>query len=658
MERAILTTQVPPARVLACYAHAWRQLRRLFGPLLLVSVVAWLMENLVPGMIGFVLGVSAGDLGEPLGNLLGGAYFALVSLPLGAGFASAYLRAARGSQPRLADLFAAFSHIYPATLASALLLGAAAVLGALATLGPGALVLAVGLVSQQPMVALLGALLLLPGIPGLATVAILMMRLGYAPVLTVAEGLGPAAAFGESWRRTRGHIWALAGLALLGVGITIAAFAAAAFPAILALVVAAATGLGGLAVLLVLILAYLVIGVPAFMWTTLAWQSFLAAITGEEGRPAEAADYYAELSSAQSREDAVPVQIRILYPEPLSRWRLFVRWLAAIPLGIWGFFYGIVAGISTFFAFWGILLTGRYPEGLFRTVRGYLAFQYRVWSYMFLLCDRWLPDDDHPLKYEVEAPQQLSRLVLLLLKLPSFLLSIVFILTGFALLLLFLLALPAWWIVLVRARYPAGLFRFNVSVLRWVARTTTWQYLMCDDRSLFGTTRPVHVLVGVGVALVLLWPFGRAANLLLAASPGLLAASPGLPASLASTDFYTALGGAITGLVPGTREGENVLREFMQAGALEDVDAGLALTVGPPETLRPQVTKLFRSRQLFLGFEALGATSSNRNLSPGRDSLEMAGWVRYSSGSRGSFEATLLRDGDRWRIEGLQIGRE
>ena len=67
----------------------------------------------------------------------------------------------------------------------------------------------------------------------------------------------------------------------------------------------------------------------------------------------------------------VPVRLSMEYDEPQStgeaianRLLLFVKWLFAIPLYIFAVFYGIAAFIVTFLAFWVILFTGRFPEGL------------------------------------------------------------------------------------------------------------------------------------------------------------------------------------------------------------------------------------------------------------------------------------------------------
>ncbi len=170
------------------------------------------------------------------------------------------------------------------------------------------------------------------------------------------------------------------------------------------------------------------------------------AMVGTTGAPL-AADVY------------VPVRLSIEYEEPQStgqaianRLLLFVKWLFAIPLYFGLVFYGIAAFIVTFLSFWAILFTGRFPEGLFGFVRGYFQYSYHVFSYFpFLLTNHWLPDETH-IRLEIDyPPESLSRLVLVFVKLPSFLLSVVSSLAAVVLFLLFLISIPAWFLILVRA---------------------------------------------------------------------------------------------------------------------------------------------------------------------------------------------------------------
>lgn len=205
----------------------------------------------------------------------------------------------------------------------------------------------------------------------------------------------------------------------------------------------------------------------------------------------------------------VPVRLSMEYDEPQStgeaianRLLLFVKWLFAFPLYFLLLFYGIAAFVVTFLAFWAILFTGRFPEGLFGFVRGYFQYSYHVFSYFpFLLTNQWFPDASSPLRLEIDYPvEPLSRLVLVFVKLPSFLLGLVSNLAGIVLLLLFLISIPVWFLILVTGRYPRSWFPMSVAMLEWNCRVSVWQNLMRDDISLFGTTTTIKILVVIGLA--------------------------------------------------------------------------------------------------------------------------------------------------------------
>ncbi len=210
----------------------------------------------------------------------------------------------------------------------------------------------------------------------------------------------------------------------------------------------------------------------------------------------------------QLEQDGIYFPVRLIigyeFADPLSEGQLvnnrllvLVKWLFAIPLYLFGALYGIAAFIATFLAFWAVLFSGRFPRGLFDFVAGFVQYEYRILAYFpLLLTNHWSPDEDHPLKVQIDYPEDLSRPVLLLLKLPSFLIGLVSNIVGFSFLVMFLLSINAWLLILLTGRYPVSLFPLTCRILEWSCRVTVWQNLMRDDASLFGTTTRVKLLVG------------------------------------------------------------------------------------------------------------------------------------------------------------------
>ena len=113
-----------------------------------------------------------------------------------------------------------------------------------------------------------------------------------------------------------------------------------------------------------------------------------------------------------------PVRLQIEYPQQLSRLHLllktFLGWLyVVIPHIIILYVYGILAAVVTIIAFFAILFTGKYPQGLFSFVVGYHRWGTRLTAYAFyFMTDNYPPfstGGDHALTLEVEYPERLSR---------------------------------------------------------------------------------------------------------------------------------------------------------------------------------------------------------------------------------------------------------
>ncbi len=96
-----------------------------------------------------------------------------------------------------------------------------------------------------------------------------------------------------------------------------------------------------------------------------------------------------------STDEDQAVHIEIPYPDAkrdLKRGMPLVKWFLAIPHYIVLLFLGIAAIVSIVIAWFAILFTGRYPQGLFDFVVGVLRWTLRVEVYVFLLTtDRYPP---------------------------------------------------------------------------------------------------------------------------------------------------------------------------------------------------------------------------------------------------------------------------
>ena len=202
---------------------------------------------------------------------------------------------------------------------------------------------------------------------------------------------------------------------------------------------------------------------------------------------------------------AYPLRLTGELDPKVSRWLWLVKWLLVIPHVIVLLLLWIGLVVTTVFAGFAILFTGRYPRPLFDFNVGVLRWSWRVgfYSYSALGTDRYPPftladDASYPARLELEYPEHLSRgLVLVkwwLLALPHYLIVAIF--TGGAWVawsdndqawgnaasggLIGLLVLFAGLALLFTTRYPKSIYDFVVGLNRWVFRVAAYAALMTD----------------------------------------------------------------------------------------------------------------------------------------------------------------------------------
>jgi hypothetical protein len=106
--------------------------------------------------------------------------------------------------------------------------------------------------------------------------------------------------------------------------------------------------------------------------------------------------YLALLTDAYpSTVEEQSVHLEIEYPDverDLNRWLPLVKWLLAVPHYLVLIVLWLAAIVAVVIAWFAILLTGRYPRGLFDFVEGVVRWTLRVAAYAFLLVtDRYPP---------------------------------------------------------------------------------------------------------------------------------------------------------------------------------------------------------------------------------------------------------------------------
>jgi hypothetical protein len=166
-----------------------------------------------------------------------------------------------------------------------------------------------------------------------------------------------------------------------------------------------------------------------------------------------------------------------------SRLTVFFRIIMVIPHFVVSFFYGIAAWIGVVLAWVAIVVTGRYPQGLYNFVAGYLRFTMRLSAYMYLVTDAFPPFNggEHP-EYSVRLyiPQRQDRYS----RLKTFFRFILFIPVAI-LLYIFLIWIEAvsialWFVGVIVGKTPTGLSGASGFPLAYVARAYAYGFLLTD----------------------------------------------------------------------------------------------------------------------------------------------------------------------------------
>jgi hypothetical protein len=179
-----------------------------------------------------------------------------------------------------------------------------------------------------------------------------------------------------------------------------------------------------------------------------------------------------------------PVTFKADYVEKRSRLTTFFRLILAIPHLIAVFFYVLAAEIVTFIAWFALLFTGRYPQGMYDFVAGALRYGTRVCGYAFLLTDEYPPFSGdpatpYPVDLNIGPPKaEYSRLKVLfriILMIPVYIIA-------YAMQVVFEVgALLAWFAIVVLGRQPKGLQDMIVLGMSYHQRAYGYFFLLTED---------------------------------------------------------------------------------------------------------------------------------------------------------------------------------
>jgi hypothetical protein len=179
-----------------------------------------------------------------------------------------------------------------------------------------------------------------------------------------------------------------------------------------------------------------------------------------------------------------PVTFKADYVEKRSRLTTFFRLILAIPHFIVVLFYFLAAEIVVIIAWFALLFTGRYPQGMYDFVAGALRYQTRVYGYASLLSDEYPPFSGdpatpYPVDLNIAPPKaEYSRLKVLF----RLILAIPVLIIQYAMQIVAQVgAFIAWFAIVILGRQPKGLQDMIALGLSYQQRATAYFALLTED---------------------------------------------------------------------------------------------------------------------------------------------------------------------------------
>ena len=178
------------------------------------------------------------------------------------------------------------------------------------------------------------------------------------------------------------------------------------------------------------------------------------------------------------------------FVEQRSRLTTFFRLILAIPLLLWGLLWFIAVFLVNIVAWFALLFTGRWPQGLYDFTAGYIRFSGRALGYTNVMTDVYPPfgggdDSTYPVRIEVAPPLATYSRWRVFLRGPIAVLGLIVAYLSWGLLTVILVAAGApvvqWLVIVNDGRARRSLHRLSWLYSEWSVRITAWYLLMAQD---------------------------------------------------------------------------------------------------------------------------------------------------------------------------------
>jgi hypothetical protein len=203
-----------------------------------------------------------------------------------------------------------------------------------------------------------------------------------------------------------------------------------------------------------------------------------------------------EASPADERGNvptSYPVEFEMDFVQRRSRLTTFFRSLLAVPQMLFAVVYGLAFLVVYVMAWFALMFTGRWPEGLYEFAGGFVRYITRLGAYLYLGTDQYppfngAPDDTYPVRVHIAPPlASYSRVKVFFRPLYAILASIIRSALGTV---IAAVAFLSWFAIVFTGRQPAGLQNALSFSLSYTARADSLLYLITETYPPLSETAP------------------------------------------------------------------------------------------------------------------------------------------------------------------------
>lgn len=178
------------------------------------------------------------------------------------------------------------------------------------------------------------------------------------------------------------------------------------------------------------------------------------------------------------------LELSIAFPERRNRLTTLFRFILVIPLILFGYVYEILALICTIVAWFALVITARYPAGLYSFISGYVRFYMRLASYLMIVVDGYPPFSGGPaLDYPVQVtiPERKDKYSRIKAFFRFIYILPMFVLVSVLMIAFVVLDVVAWLSAVIFGRVPGFIQDYMRFTFGWVLKCQGLYFLLTEN---------------------------------------------------------------------------------------------------------------------------------------------------------------------------------